>query len=130
MNIALLSINRNTSQVQWSGANNPLWLIQSGNLTEIKAEKQPIGKSQDRKSFTTHILPLTAGETFYLITDGYADQFSINDKKLMKKKFKELLLSIQDKSMAEQKQFLEDHHNKWKGTMEQTDDVTVIGIKI
>src|ERR1017187_9289474 len=93
MDISLLSINRTTNQVQWSGANNPLWIVQGKELTEIKADKQPIGKSEDRHPFTTHILPLTAGQTFYLITDGYADQFSDNDKKLMKKKFKEILLS-------------------------------------
>jgi serine phosphatase RsbU (regulator of sigma subunit) len=130
MDISLLSINRKARQVQWSGANNPLWIVQGNILTEIKADKQPIGKSEDPHLFTTHILPLIAGETFYLITDGYADQFSANDKKLMKKKFKELLLSVQDRPMPEQKAFLEDHLNKWKGNMEQTDDVTVIGIKI
>src|ERR1017187_6679821 len=64
MDISLLSINRNTNQVKWSGANNPLWLIQGASLAEIKADKQPIGMSEGRKSFTTHVLPLTIGETF------------------------------------------------------------------
>jgi len=130
MDVSLLSINKRSGQVQWSGANNPLWVVKERELTEIKADKQHIGKSEDRKPFTTRNLPLNKGETFYLITDGYGDQFGKDGKKLMKKNFKELILSVQDKSMSEQRLILEQHHLKWKGNLEQTDDVTVIAIKL
>ena len=130
MDISLLSINKKTSQVQWSGANNPLWIIKGNELTEIKADKKPVGKSENSNPFTSHNFTLTIGETFYLITDGYSDQFGVENKKLMKKRFKEILLSVQDKSMSEQRTFLEEYYAKWKGKMEQTDDVTVIGIRI
>jgi hypothetical protein len=63
-------------------------------------------------------------------TDGYADQFSPGDKKLMTKKFKELILSMREKSMPHQCDFLDDFVTDWKGNMEQTDDILVIGVKV
>ncbi len=130
MDISLLSINKKSGAIEWSGANNPLWIVNGQRFTELKPEKQPIGLSEKRTLFTTHKLPLVPGDTFYLLTDGYADQFGTSDKKLMKRKFKDLILSIQERSMDEQQKFLDEHHTRWKGNMEQTDDVTVIGIRI
>jgi serine phosphatase RsbU (regulator of sigma subunit) len=115
---------------QWSGANNSLWYFQNGALTEIKANKQPIGKYNTPVPFATHSIEFTSGTSFYLFSDGYADQFSSSDKKLMTKKFKEVLLSIQQLPMHEQGNHLEKFHINWKGNMEQTDDVLVIGIKV
>ncbi len=140
MDISLLRVIRNSSvsnsvkgervEAQWSGANNPLWVIKGNELSEIKADKQPIGKGENRKLFTSHTLNLVKGETLYLITDGYADQFSGEGKKVMKNRFKDLLISIQNKSMDEQRKYLNEHHSIWKGNVVQTDDVTVIGLKI
>jgi serine phosphatase RsbU (regulator of sigma subunit) len=130
MDISLLRIPKNKMEVQWSGANNPLWLVRGKELIEIRPDKQPIGKSEDRMPFTSHLLPISTGDILYLITDGYADQFSREDKKIMKKNFKELLLSIKDRPMPEQGKFLEEFHNSWKGEMEQTDDITVIGLQL
>jgi tetratricopeptide (TPR) repeat protein len=125
-------------RLQWSGANNSLWYVLNDELIEVKADKQPIGKYSEEKPFTTNniILPPSlvgrAGEgcTFYLFSDGYADQFSPDDKKLMKKKFKDIVLSIQNLPMEEQKNYLEKYHNDWKANMEQTDDVLVIGVRV
>jgi ligand-binding sensor domain-containing protein/serine phosphatase RsbU (regulator of sigma subunit) len=129
MDISLLSFDKSAKRASWSGANNPLWIFKGTELTEIKADKQPIGKSENRKPFTTHQIELTGEETIYLITDGYADQFGKQNKKLMKKKFKEILASIQSKTMKEQHTFLDHHHTNWMGSLEQTDDVTIIGIR-
>ncbi len=136
MDISLLRIDRQGSgnlaglKVQWSGANNSLWYFQNKELTEIKANKQPIGKYNNPVAFTTHTKEFTSPTSFYLFSDGYADQFSSNDKKLMTKKFKEILLSIQHLPMQEQGNHLEKFHNDWKENMEQTDDVLVIGLRI
>jgi len=118
------------TEIQWSGANNSLWYIQNNALTEIKANKQPIGKYSNPVPFTTHTREFSSAVTFYLFSDGYADQFSTRDKKLMTKKFKEILLSIQHLALHEQGKYVEKYHIDWKGDMEQTDDVLVIGIKI
>ncbi|HEX7414263.1 MAG TPA: SpoIIE family protein phosphatase, partial [Bacteroidia bacterium] len=111
MDISLLRINSTTKEIQWSGANNSLWYIANSpfeggkgdvELIEVKADKQPIGKYSEAKPFTTNKLSLSSPVTFYLFSDGYADQFSPDDKKLMKKKFKDIVLNIQHLSMAEQ----------------------------
>jgi tetratricopeptide (TPR) repeat protein len=133
MDISLIRIENikgEQKQVQWSGANNSLWYISNNELIEVKADKQPIGKYSEAKPFTTNNFTFNAPVTFYLFSDGYADQFSPDDKKLMKKKFKDIVLSIQNLSMAEQKNYLEKYHNDWKANMEQTDDVLVIGVRV
>jgi hypothetical protein len=120
-------------ELEWAGANNPLWLIRK-NATEIeefKGDKQPIGKHTSPKPFTLHIIKLNPGDTFYLFTDGYADQFGgSKGKKFMNKSFKELLVSVQNYTLAEQKAFLENSLLNWKGNLEQVDDICIIGIRV
>ena len=136
MDISLLAINFSKVsnfgkvEVQWSGANNSLLYFHDNELQEIKADKQPIGKYDYAKPFTTHNLELNSAASFYLFTDGYADQIGTNGKKLMKKKFKEELLKIHHQPMAEQKEILATAFDHWKGNLEQVDDVCVIGIRI
>jgi tetratricopeptide (TPR) repeat protein len=130
MDITLTRINKKTKEIQWSGANIPLWYIKNNELTEIKADKQPIGKYDYSKPFTTHNLTAEKGTNYYLFTDGYSDQFSDSDKKMTKKRFRDLLLSVQEKNMAEQKIVIEDYFNQWKGGTEQIDDMCIIGITI
>lgn len=127
--------------LQYSGANNPLWIVRPINnldhqpsnfeLIEIKADKQPIGKHFRQNNFTNHTVSLQKGDTIYIFTDGYADQFGgPKGKKMMYKPFKEFLLSIQDKNMREQKIAVQHHFNEWKGDLEQVDDVCVIGVQV
>ena len=153
MDIALCSLKFNISSfkltgpqtvamLQYAGANNPLWIIRpisknlepqtlNFELIEVKPNKQPIGKTDNPLSFTTHEIQLQKGDTIYVFTDGFADQFGgPKGKKLMYKPFKELLLFIQDKTMDEQKIVLEKHFEEWKGSLEQVDDVCIIGVRI
>ena len=142
MDISLLriqTIKGEHKEVQWSGANNSLWYVlnpdsssgaENNQLIEIKADKQPIGKYSEAMPFSTNNFKFNVPLTIYLFSDGYADQFSPDDKKLMKKRFKDIVLSIQNLSMQEQKNYLDKFHNDWKGTMEQTDDLLVIGIQL
>ena len=128
--------------LQYAGANNPLWIIkpisnnlkpQTSNfeLIEVKPNKQPIGKVDNLQPFTNHTIELQKGDAIYIFTDGFADQFGGDKgKKFMYKPFKELLLSIQDKTMDEQKMVLEQHFESWKGSLEQVDDVCIIGVRI
>ena len=117
--------------LQYAGANNPLWIIRNHELIEIKPNKQPIGKIDNPHPFTTHTIELQKGDTIYVFTDGFADQFGgEKGKKMMYKPFKGLLLSIQEKTMSEQKVILEEHFENWKGKLDQVDDVCIIGIRI
>ena len=118
--------------MHYAGANRPLYFIRDNELTETKADKMSIGGhiELEEKRFTNHVIKTLPGDVIYLSSDGFADQFSPQDKKLMTKRFKEVILSIQSQSMKEQGEFLNEYLSNWKGAMEQTDDVLVIGVKI
>lgn len=131
MDIALCALNLRTKILQYAGASNPLYVFNSKGLIEIKADKQPIGKYEVDTPFTTHEIQLEKGDTIYVFTDGFTDQFGgQKGKKFMHKAFKELLTQIQHQSMDEQKLLLEASFVKWKGALEQVDDVCVIGVRI
>lgn len=117
--------------ISWAGANNPLWYISGGALHEIKADKQPIGKSDQPRPFTTHTLQLHDGDEVFLFTDGYADQFGgPKGKKFKYKQLGEKLVEIAGLSLQEQKDILDKTFESWRGNIEQVDDVCVIGIRV
>ena len=119
------------SVLEYAGANNPLWIIRNAELIETKADKQPIGKYETENPFTTHSIELTKGDSIYIFSDGYVDQFGgEKGKKLKAKAVREILLSVQDMSMEDQKAVLDKSFEKWKGDFEQVDDVCVIGVRV
>lgn len=134
MDIAICSIDTENRIVKYAGANRPLWIIRHKNVAveEIKPTKVAIGGlTNESQYFDTHELKLQQGDTFYIFSDGYADTFSgQGNKKLTTKKFKEILLSIQDKSMREQEQYLNNFLENWKAGIEQIDDILVIGVRL
>ncbi|MEP7169874.1 MAG: SpoIIE family protein phosphatase, partial [Bacteroidota bacterium] len=133
MDISLCAFDLKNNSVQFSGAYRPLWLIRNNELLVYKSNKFPIGgqQIQHEEKFSQHKIKLQANDTVYIFSDGFADQFGgEKGKKLMMKKFKELLLSIQKFSMHEQEDYLKEHFEKWKKNHEQVDDVLVIGIRI
>ena len=104
---------------------------QASKLSEIKPNKQPIGYYPRSNPFTNHTFNLQKGESIYLFTDGYADQFGgTQGKKFMYKRFQELLLAGSSLTLEEHKVLLAKRFDEWKGTLEQVDDVCVIGIKV
>jgi serine phosphatase RsbU (regulator of sigma subunit) len=131
MDISLIVKNVKKSEYRWAGANNPLWYMQNNQMQVIKANKQPIGLSEDPKPFTTHTIPLNKNDTVFLFTDGMADQFGgPKGKKFKYKQISELLVSAAAKALNKQKLVLEQTFNDWKGDLEQVDDVCVIGIRV
>jgi tetratricopeptide (TPR) repeat protein len=137
MDISLLRIRYQVpgikADVQWSGANNQLWYIkkEGAEVLEIKADKQPIGQTDHAKPFTTHVLEMEKGDILYLMTDGYPDQFG--GEKGKKFKYKQLevnLLANSTKDLEGQGNSLSYAFDDWKGSLEQVDDVTIIGIKL
>ncbi len=129
--IALCLIDLKKQEVQFAGANNPLYLIRDGELQVIKADKMPIGAHFRMDPFTNHIIKVQSDDILYLFSDGYIDQFGgENDKRFTQKRFKELLLSINNKSIIEQKEKLDKTLTKWQGKSDQIDDVLVMGIRI
>lgn len=131
MDIALCVLSGTT--LQFAGANNPLWLVRKGSDTveEIKGDKQPIGKYRASVPFASHQLEVNPGDTFYIFSDGFADQFGgEKGKKFKTANFKRLLLSIQNQSMQDQLKALKTTFTDWKGNLEQVDDVCILGIKV
>lgn len=131
MDISLCALNTKTNQLQWAGANNPLWLIRNGTLTEYKADKQPIGKFAESNPFTSHSIQLEHGDTIYIFTDGFTDQFGgEKGKKFKSKPFKELLVSLYEQPMDSQSKTIMQTFEHWKGNLEQVDDVCIIGVRV
>jgi serine phosphatase RsbU (regulator of sigma subunit)/ligand-binding sensor domain-containing protein len=129
MDIALCSLKGNI--LEYAGAHNPLWIIRNGEIIQTKGDKQPVGEFYKNEPYTTHTFELQKGDTFYIFSDGYVDQFGgEKGKKFKSKSFRELLLTIQDKSMEEQRKLIDDTFESWKGNLEQVDDVCVIGVRI
>lgn len=139
MDGSLLSFDFRKNQLLCASANNPVWVIrpaQSPNtvpkLIELKGDKMPVGKHEkDTIPFTLHHFTLQTGDLVYTLTDGYADQFGgERGKKFTTKRLRELLLNIAHEPMARQKQTLNEVFDRWKGNLEQVDDVCVVGIRI
>lgn len=139
MDISLLRITLNNNvanesyDVQWSGANNPLWFIESDAniIREIKADKQPIGKFIQRNNFTTHRFSLKKNSRIYLFTDGFADQFGgEKGKKFKYKQLEELFVKSNHFSPTEQINQIEKEFLLWKGETEQVDDVCILSLKL
>ena len=131
MDMSICALNTKTLELHWAGANNPIWYIKNNELAEIKADKQPIGKYENRKPFTHHSVQLQTGDRIYLFTDGYADQFGgPKGKKFKYNQLNELLLSINSSDLTQQQSKLSGVFDAWKGELEQVDDVLVVGIKV
>ena len=132
MDMAVCSIDLNTLQLNYAGAQNSAYIVRGKQLTELKAE----GISMGDPAYSDHVfsgqnMELKKGDWLYLFTDGYVDQKGgPNNKKFYYQPFKDLLAGISDLSGTEQKQKLENLFQEWKGENEQLDDVLIIGVKI
>ena len=131
MDIALCSYDRKTRELEFAGANNPLYIISGGEFTEIKGDKQPIGAFDYRKKFSNHSVKLKKDDSIYIFSDGYADQFGGEAQKKFKyNQFKSLLLSMNGTVMSKQREVLNTTITSWMGELEQVDDICVIGVRI
>jgi tetratricopeptide (TPR) repeat protein len=131
MDISLLNFAADGKSVAWAGANNPLWIIRDGECLEYHPDKRPIGFFKGKGlPFTTREIALQAGDMLYIFTDGYADQFGgPKQKKFKYKQLRALLLTLQDQPVYRQEEILAQQFDAWKGTLEQVDDVLLIGIR-
>ena len=130
MDLALVSYDKKGKYLEYSGAFNPLYLIREGELLETKADKISIGRStfNTEAVFENNKIEVLPGDTVYLFSDGYVDQFGGELRKKFKyRNFKELLLKIQPESMAQQRIILNHTIEKWRGDIEQLDDILVVG---
>lgn len=150
MDMAICMIDKKKRELQFAGANHPLYLIRKNHskaseelvpyatldhenymLFEVKGDKQPIGVHWEETDFTNHHIPLQEDDVLYIFSDGIVDQYGGEHRKKYKAlTFKRLLLSIQHESMEDQKQLIEHAFETWRGNNEQIDDIFVIGVKV
>ena len=154
MDISLCAINTENLMMQFAGANNPVYIVRKSDsenyietaedsndnkilsngqfqLEEIKGDKMPIAIYPKMEKFACKEIQLIKGDTIFLFSDGYSDQFGgPNRRKFMNKRFKEMLLLNADKTLTDQKEILVNTMNEWIGEYEQIDDITILGMKI
>ncbi|MGE0566538.1 MAG: PP2C family protein-serine/threonine phosphatase [Bacteroidia bacterium] len=146
MSLCRFEFLKTKTKLSFSGAHNSVWIIRKkdkkaiGNvllemedavLYELKANRQSIGGHTEKAEFSQINADLEKGDTLYLFSDGYADQFGgAKGKKFKYGQLRELILSSSNKLLAEQKNILDDSIESWRGKHDQVDDVCIIGIRI
>ncbi|MBN4049646.1 SpoIIE family protein phosphatase, partial [Bacteroidales bacterium AH-315-N07] len=132
MDIAICAIEQSTTKLQYAGANRPLYLFKNGELDIIKPDKNGIGgEIEIKRNFTNHELQLQSGNSFYIFSDGYVDQFGgPKIKKYKSRQLREKLCSIQKLKMHDQGKELDREITLWQNNLPQTDDILVIGVRI
>ncbi len=133
MDIAIISYKAGSDKLHFAGAFNGLIITNGSELREFSGDKFPIGyyESASEKRFTTQEVSVSKGDCVYLMSDGYSDQFGgVSSKKFKSKNTAQLIKSIAILPMAEQKAAIENAHVEWKGSLEQVDDICMIGVKL
>ncbi len=129
MDISLIIVDWDKNEIEFAGAYSSLYLIRNKQLNEFKGDKMPIGLHIRNHPFKMQIIPFLKGDSFYLFTDGYVDQFGgPKNKKFKHKSLKNLLLKIAHLPMSEQYETLDKNIEEWKGESSQVDDITMAGI--
>jgi serine phosphatase RsbU (regulator of sigma subunit) len=132
MDLSLVAIDYDKLELEYSGANNPLYIIRDGEFIIIKADKFAIGSFEPRtKTYTNQLIKLQKGDQIYMFSDGYADQFGgYKGKKFLYKTFREELLRVHKEEPEAQRVELNKTIESWQGDYAQVDDILVIGIRI
>jgi serine phosphatase RsbU (regulator of sigma subunit)/F0F1-type ATP synthase assembly protein I len=132
MDMTLCALNYNTLELQFSGAYNPLYIIRNNEIIQYKADKFPVGMFIGEKQlFTNHLIQLQKGDSIYIFSDGYADQFGgPRGKKFMAGNFRQLLLDVSKLPIERQKTTLNQTIEEWRGNLEQVDDMLIIGVQV
>ncbi len=131
MDIALCSFNAKTREFKYSGANTPLWIVRNDEVFKHNATRQPVGNYRNMEKFESTVIPIEKGDTIYLSSDGYIDQFGgEKGKKFLNKRFKDLLIKVARKPVNEQAAILHTTIQSWKSTYDQVDDVCVLGARL
>ncbi len=132
MDMAICAIDEGSNEVVFSGAYNPLYHIRNKDLTKYKVNRRSIGGSQLKaeKPFFNHRIQVEKGDTIYIFSDGYADQFGgPRNRKYTSKKLQQKLISIQDQNMPNQQMIMEDTIDTWMEDYEQIDDMILVGVR-
>jgi serine phosphatase RsbU (regulator of sigma subunit) len=124
-----LPLNKKNTVVEYAAANNVPLLIRENKIIALQKDKMPVGLGENLNPFNTYRIETQIGDSLYLYTDGFADQFGgPKGKKFMYKQLDQLLIANAGKPMPKQKEILVSQFKSWKGELEQVDDICVVGI--
>ncbi len=131
IDMALVIYNTKTKQLEFSGANNPIYIVRNGEMLEYKGNNMPVAYYDNMTDFTRYTIEMKKGDRVYMFTDGFPDQFGgPQGKKFKYRPFKDLLLEVHERPMEEQHRILSLIFEEWKGDLSQIDDVLVIGLRL
>lgn len=135
MDVAICKVNHDEKTLEYAGAMRPLWIVNPEGLTEIKADKIPIGtrhiEGEPPVKYTCHLINTRPQDAYYIFTDGFADQFGgPKAKKFSTGRLKELLIKNYQNDFRLQEKNLKTEHFEWKGHTEQVDDILIIGFSV
>lgn len=132
MDAVVVCIDNDFKNLRYAAANNSLWLVRNGEVTQLKGDKMSVGKDgQIKNAFTERSISLQKNDLLFMSTDGFTDQFGgVRGKKFMIKRFRELLKNMTHLPLEEVNQKLAAEFDEWKGQHEQTDDVLVFALRV
>lgn len=132
MDVSAVMFDKQTKQWSFAGTNNSITYVKDGELAQLKGDKVPIGNhTVDIEEFTNHDLPLSSADKIFMYSDGYRDQFGgEKGKKFGMKRFNSLLSEIASANSMEGLRTIENRFDMWKGSFEQIDDVSLVGVEI
>jgi CheY-like chemotaxis protein len=131
MDGSIISLDQQNRLIEYSGANNHIYLIRNNEITKLIVDRMPLAYSENMADFNVYEIQIEKNDMIYLFTDGFADQFGgEHNKKFMSTSFKRLLLDNHEKALTEQGQILDNKFSAWKGDGEQIDDVLVLGMRL
>jgi serine phosphatase RsbU (regulator of sigma subunit) len=135
MDLAFCAFDNKKMLLEYAGAFNPIYIIRNKNIYEYRGDRFSVGldKPDENKKniFKNNVIPMQDGDSIYIFSDGYADQFGGPDgKKYKYRRFQHLLLAINQLPMEKQHELLEKSIMRWKGDLDQVDDILVIGIRM
>jgi serine phosphatase RsbU (regulator of sigma subunit) len=130
MDMTVTLIDFEHDKLYFAGANNPLYHVRNGKLTQLKGDKMPVAIHERMDTFQRATIDLQKGDSFYTFSDGYVDQFGgPKQKKFLSKNFRKVLLEIQHLDMIDQGKKLDSIFEEYREGIEQVDDVVVIGVR-
>ncbi|HEY1040813.1 MAG TPA: tetratricopeptide repeat protein [Bacteroidia bacterium] len=124
MDCVLCRFDLKTNMLHYAAGNNSIVIIRNNEAMQLHGDKMPVGKSpRDHESFKLNVFQLEKGDSLYMFTDGFPDQFGGSEgKKFKVKNVRELLLKISSNPIEGQQKLLNDFFENWRGNLEQIDD--------
>jgi PAS domain S-box-containing protein len=132
MDVCLVAVCKYVNKFEYAGANRPLLILKGDEIIEIKPTKYAIGGEQmdEERSYQNHEFKYEPGDTIYMFSDGFVDQFGGPEfKKFSTKRLKEIILANRHESLSTQRALFNIVWKDWKGDDEQTDDATMVAIR-